>query len=477
MSLTCALLATLLQQWARRYLRITQKTDDPQRRARIREFMLQGLKKRLHLRLMIELLTALLHTAVFSFLAGFIIYLFHFNRFVGVSVALFVGICVLLYLCISFAPIIFHDSPFYTPLSSLVWVIWMGVIWLGLQLRYYAVLRGPSPETLPSIRQSLYECYQRITKGITKEVEDMAHRSLYLDTSVFLRTFNTLDGDHDMDQFLAGIPGFYSSAKVERNLPNFERLNSGQLPDSVISFLDHSLSSELLSGPSKQERIKNCLKAINSDPLLLQCTFRRALSSVNSIVFKCADFITLAQAQVTSADPWTKDYARCIVAVAINRISDYDDKWAAIIQDYLGLALAKEEYQSEAESVRLCNLIHLLRQVKMSQLNVRGYFEPGRVWHNSLTQARELDVAKAAQGRRNEFCALWNELANVAQGRVQPRAARLNTMHILSIIRNVFIPLHGGTDFPPVEYRTHRDDSHLLESAQFYLVCADENHH
>jgi hypothetical protein len=194
-------------------------------------------------------------------------------------------------------------------------------------------------------------------------------------------------------------------------------------------------------------------------------------------VFKCADFITLAQAQVTSADPWTKDYARCIVAVAISRISDYDGKWAAIIQDHLGLALAKEEYQSEAESVRLRNLIHLLRQLKASQLNVRGYFEPGRVWHNSLTQARELDVAKAAQGCRNEFCALWNELADVAQGRVQaPGAARLNTMHILSVIRNVFISLHGGVEFPAAAHRTPIDDHQFLQSAPFY-PCPGANYH
>ena len=67
------LLAVLLQPWARWYMRITQKGDDQQRRARIREFMFQGLKKGLPLRLVFELLTALLHIAVFLSLAGFII--------------------------------------------------------------------------------------------------------------------------------------------------------------------------------------------------------------------------------------------------------------------------------------------------------------------------------------------------------------------------------------------------------------------
>ena len=37
-SLTCALLATLLQQWARRYLKVTQSRYNPHKRARIRAF-------------------------------------------------------------------------------------------------------------------------------------------------------------------------------------------------------------------------------------------------------------------------------------------------------------------------------------------------------------------------------------------------------------------------------------------------------
>ncbi|KAI0252052.1 hypothetical protein BJV78DRAFT_1361193 [Lactifluus subvellereus] len=471
-SLTCALLATLLQQWARRYLRITQRAADPQRRARIREFMLQGSKKRLPLRLMIEVLTALLHIAVFLFLAGFVIYLFRFNRSVGVIVAVFVGTCVLLYLCISFAPIIFRDSTFYTPLSLLVWVIWMGVIWLGLRRRYYAAWRGPArgPEggedIVSNIQKSLDECYQRITKGITRGVEDMANSSSYLDTSVVSRTFETLDGDHDMDQFLAGIPGFYKSAKVERVSDIFEQLNSGHLPNLVISFLDHSLSSNLLTAEDKVDRIKNCVKAINSDPLLLQCTFRHALSSVNSILFEYLDFVKFAQSQVINANLWIKDYARCIVAVAINRISDYHHNyWTAIIQDHLGFV-----NMPDADSVRLRNLIHLITQLKASQLNATGGFEPGGVWHNSMMEACRLEVVNAAPEHQHEFCALWNELARVAQSQ-EPAASRLNTIHILSVIRNVYIPLHEGAEFPPYEYHGPSDDNRLLASAPSYRVC------
>ena len=41
-SVTCALLATLLQQWARRYLKVTQTRSSLHKRARIRSFFAEG---------------------------------------------------------------------------------------------------------------------------------------------------------------------------------------------------------------------------------------------------------------------------------------------------------------------------------------------------------------------------------------------------------------------------------------------------
>ncbi|KAI0252915.1 hypothetical protein BJV78DRAFT_1087367, partial [Lactifluus subvellereus] len=65
-SLTCALLATLLQQWARRYLRI-------------RAFFSEGVDK-LHLPWAVETLPTLLHASLFLFFAGLVIFLFGINH-------------------------------------------------------------------------------------------------------------------------------------------------------------------------------------------------------------------------------------------------------------------------------------------------------------------------------------------------------------------------------------------------------------
>ncbi|KAH8980245.1 hypothetical protein EDB86DRAFT_3088031 [Lactarius hatsudake] len=77
-SLTCALLATLLQQWARRYLKVTQSRYSPHKRARIRAFFAEGVDKFL-LPWVVEALPALLHISLFLFFAGLIVFLCNVN--------------------------------------------------------------------------------------------------------------------------------------------------------------------------------------------------------------------------------------------------------------------------------------------------------------------------------------------------------------------------------------------------------------
>ncbi|KAH9027746.1 hypothetical protein EDB84DRAFT_299506 [Lactarius hengduanensis] len=477
-SLTCALLATLLQQWARRYLRITQRGDDPQKRARIRELMLQGLKRLIRLRSMAELLPTLLHISVFLFLAGFVVYLSTFNHFVAKMVGACTGASALLYLYVSFASIISFDSPYYTPLTRLIWVLSMSFSSLVLGIRYFTTLCYSGPEIAKGIRKSFRSYYQRIPRDMAEEAENLAYaRSSYLDTSILLRTFNSLDGDRDMAQFLASIPGFYASSRVKRDNHTFEQLNSRQLPRTIMPFMDHILSSNLLDETAKHEQIKNCLRAITANPLLLQCTFRRALlATSDSNMFECADFVrlALAQSQHNNTDSWVKDYARCIVAIAINRVRNYDDNWTVIVRDHLGI----EANQHPGNSIRLRNLTYLTRHLKESRLKDSDQFERGRVWHNALIEARTLRVADIAPELRNEFCALWNELVGVAQDQVQASSMKQsNATRILSLLRTVYIPLHTHTNSALHQITASTDDhSLILQMGNMYRQCSEPSH-
>ncbi|KAI0002891.1 hypothetical protein BJV74DRAFT_758743, partial [Russula compacta] len=74
-SLTCAMLATSLQQWARRYLRMTQPARcSPHKRARLRAYFANGLDK-FRVGWAVEALPALVHLSLFIFFVGLAIYL------------------------------------------------------------------------------------------------------------------------------------------------------------------------------------------------------------------------------------------------------------------------------------------------------------------------------------------------------------------------------------------------------------------
>ncbi|KAF8492545.1 hypothetical protein F5888DRAFT_1927607, partial [Russula emetica] len=84
LSLTCALLATLMQQWVRRYLQTSQRWYAPYKRARIRTFFAEGIE-RFGLPVAVEALPALLHVSVFLFFAGLVDFLININHTVAFS--------------------------------------------------------------------------------------------------------------------------------------------------------------------------------------------------------------------------------------------------------------------------------------------------------------------------------------------------------------------------------------------------------
>ncbi|KAF8260894.1 hypothetical protein EI94DRAFT_865695 [Lactarius quietus] len=124
-SITCALLATLLQQWARRYLKVTQPRYSPHRRARIRAFFAEGVDKFL-LPWAVEALPTMLHISLFLFFAGLAVFLWNINLTIFKLVLSWVGACTALYGCITLVPLFRHDSPYHTPLSLPAWHIVMG---------------------------------------------------------------------------------------------------------------------------------------------------------------------------------------------------------------------------------------------------------------------------------------------------------------------------------------------------------------
>ncbi|KAH9060468.1 hypothetical protein EDB87DRAFT_607310 [Lactarius vividus] len=458
-SLACTVIATLLRQWARRYLHITQEPRGSRNRARIRELVVQGVERE-QLQRMSSVLPGLFHLSVFLFLSGLV----HSsnNSAVDLVILLITFICVGLYCFASVIPLSPLRNISYTPLTSFSWFSWSRIVSLTYKLLYDSSIR------LPFIRYrtqrhlwELARTHLRWTlRDTAVDMEKLARKhSSSLDTSVVSRVFDSLDGHEDLEQFLSAIPGFYNSSEVKKDVSVLERLNDKILAPAITSFMDRSLSSSLLTKPKKQKRIRICLQAMNADPLLLQCTFSRSLQTLKSDIFECIDFVRLALEHLhkDDSDPWVKDYAQCIVAVAINRVHLDDGAWIDLAWRYLEPDHAK--YRWEGHNLRLCNLMYLTRQLKASQLENSDQFERGGIWRNVLAEALKFEILNTALDLQLEFCDLLNELRSITPGGEPPsEIARSNAGLVLSSIRTAFVPLHEGTATPTIAFSSTTGD-------------------
>ncbi|KAH9995031.1 hypothetical protein BJV77DRAFT_268119 [Russula vinacea] len=121
MSVSCALWATSLHQWARRYIRLTQpERCSPEKRARMRAFFANGVEN-MHIPWAVEGLPTLLHLSLFLFFGGLVIFLFNVDHEVFICVVSWIGLFSIVYGLITLLPLIRQDSPYYTPLSIPAW--------------------------------------------------------------------------------------------------------------------------------------------------------------------------------------------------------------------------------------------------------------------------------------------------------------------------------------------------------------------
>jgi hypothetical protein len=210
--------------------------------------------------------------------------------------------------------------------------------------------------------------------------------------------------------------------------------------------MDRSLSSDLPE-ETRQRRIKVSLEAMQTHPYLLQRSFHHALQvySTESTIFESVDFVLLADQHADDEDPNTRSLARCIIAIAINRLEGYraDERWTGIVQRRLNWP---EDlfHREQRESIKLRNLIQLAQELNTSRPDSDTLSQ--EVFENLLSEVCKLDVGNASQKLQNEFCEFWNHLVNEAQHPLQDPILRSDMTLTLSSIRTVHVSLHQGAD-------------------------------
>ncbi|KAI0261636.1 hypothetical protein BC834DRAFT_829988, partial [Gloeopeniophorella convolvens] len=113
MSVTSALLSTLIQQWAREYLQYSQPSATPRERGRVRAYLFEGISQ-FQMRRLVYGVPVLPHISVFLFFFALSDFLHSVDGLIGrIACYSSVGI-VAAYLALSLFPLIVKNSPYRT---------------------------------------------------------------------------------------------------------------------------------------------------------------------------------------------------------------------------------------------------------------------------------------------------------------------------------------------------------------------------
>ncbi|KAJ7271132.1 hypothetical protein C8J57DRAFT_298462 [Mycena rebaudengoi] len=246
LSLSSALVATLLDQWARDFLHRSEMRSAPVIRARVFSFLYYGLK-RFNMHAVVEAIPLLLHASLLLFLAGLVAFLLPVNRIImGVAAGL-LALLMVIYCGLTILPILYLDCPYRTPVSGALW-------------RLLSVLRPTfHPASRNDHTHTVVEAVVKSATGISDERTDRDRRAL-------IWTVKSLTDDTELEPFIESIPDVLWVPSGRRGLYDDHITTLIYNPDTHlmarITRLLQSADSGLLLPEAKTRRQITCLKAL-----------------------------------------------------------------------------------------------------------------------------------------------------------------------------------------------------------------------
>ena len=477
-SITCALLATLLQQWARKYLKVTQTRSSLHKRARIRSFFAEGVKKSL-LPLAVEALPTLIHVSLVLFFAGLVVFLWNVNLTIFKVVLSWISICTVLYGCITLVPIFRHDSPYYSPLTSLA----RPVVFVLVSTFFFLY---DTFYTFPYFFSLCFGCRGSIRifghlLGWLSEVRDMIlmapekaalKSSSEIDTRALMWTFDSLDEDHELDRFFSGIPGFHSSKVLKQPLHGLDDPQKLRLLEAAIRLLDRTFSSNLLPDQVKRRRADICDNAMKllDTPNTFQTIIRRLASEAGYGPVQSFETVDIVRRWGDLKGEYST-LDQIIFSIIVARVQQRDDPWFILASDQLGIPeTVLRSHATHGDNLSFAILIYVTRK----QFNhFKDSSWPSYTISDVLGAASKFNVEDTSPELQHEFCALWNQVVRKAQNVGNWNLSK----RILKPIRHVYIRLHQGTNCAPTLFSASTsENNNILDEPDSYPVCHVTGH-
>ena len=483
-SITCALLATLMQQWARRYLKVTQTRSSLHKRARIRSFFAEGVKKS-HFAWVVEALPTLIHVSLFLFFAGLVVFSWNVNLTIFKVVLSWISICTALYGYITIIPIFRHDSPCYSPLTPLAKPVVFMVLLVLMLLYYFCVylflqcffMCFGCCGSIHAMFGHLLAWFIEVLKTTRLTPEKAAlNSSSEIDTRALMWTFDSLDEDHELEHFFSGLPGFHNSKILKEPLHGINDQQKLKLLEAVIRLLDRTFSSNLLPDQVKRRRADICNNAMklvdtpNAFPDVVRCLASEdEYGPVQST--QIVDFVRCWGSRKLDHNRQYSAVAQAIFSIVVARVQQHDDSWFILASDQLGITeTVLRSHAAHGDNLSFAILIYVTRK----QFNHFGDSSwPSYRIRVVLGAASKFNVEDTSPELQHEFCALWNQVVRKAHNDNDGKISR----RILKPIRNVYIRLHQGTNSAPTKFSASTSEEHeILHDPYTYPVCNVTGH-
>ena len=475
-SITCALLATLLQQWARRYLNATPIHYSLHKRARINSFFAEGVEKSL-LPLAVEALPALIHVSLFLFFAGLAVFLWNVNLTIFKVVLSWISVCTAVYGFITLTPILLRNSPYYTPLTLLAWPIFSVMLKAFLlPCEFFYILiscccgtfcsKLGRTNVFGSLSRRLFHSLDMI--AMTPEKVALASPSK-IDARALMWTFGRLDEDHELQRFFSGLPGFHNSRVLKQPLHSLDEEQKLQLLTATIGLLDRTFSSDLLPDQVKRQRVDICTNTIDllDIPTAFPEILRRLATEDGYGPVKSTKLLQFLQ-HWGNRKGEDSTLVQALFSVVVARARQHDDSWFSLASE-LGILEPVPRSHAAHGDTTLAILIHITRQ---QFAHIQNPSWPSDAIANVLEGASRFNAKDTSPKLQHKFCALWNQ----AVRQVRNNDNWCITIHILKSIRNVYVSLHQGTDSAPRFTASTDDLDVILNEQSEYPECRVSGH-
>ncbi|KAJ7930055.1 hypothetical protein B0H13DRAFT_913330 [Mycena leptocephala] len=211
LSLCCALIATLVGQWAQDFLHRAEMRSEPVVGARIMSYLYYGIR-RFNMHAMVAAIPLLLHGSLLFFFAGLVAFLIPVNVTVMAISSAVPLIFTAVYLTLTLLPLCYFDCPYRTPLSDMLWHVGRVVREL-----YQKMLRFHFHRTtvVPNVSVHALTMVEAMTRRATVDTDERATR----DYRALSWTVKSLIGDKKLQSFVRCIPSLLQADRAV-NLKN-----------------------------------------------------------------------------------------------------------------------------------------------------------------------------------------------------------------------------------------------------------------